>query len=54
MIKLIFLKERFFMGIGKDTVKFYLDWEESEEKGVALENKVMEYINEHGNDGKET
>lgn len=36
------------MGIGKDTVKFYLDWEESEEKGVALENKVMEYINEHG------
>ena len=36
------------MSIGKDTVKFYLDWEESEEKGAALENKIKEYIDEHG------
>ena len=44
MIKLKFLKERFFMSIGKDTVKFYLDWEESEEKGAALENKSCIYL----------
>ena len=36
------------MSIGKDTVKFYLDWEEREEKLAGIENKIKEYIDEHG------
>ena len=32
----------------KDIEKFYLDWEESEEQGVVLADKVKAYLDEHG------
>lgn len=32
----------------KNTEKFYLDWEESEEQGMVLADKMKEYLDEYG------
>ena len=32
----------------KNIEKFYLDWEESEEQGIALADKVKAYLDEYG------
>lgn len=32
----------------KNIDKFYLDWEESEEQGVVLSDKIKAYLDEHG------